>query len=107
MMSAIDSIKKDKSLTQPVLLVFILSGSIGGVVQETFAIIDHRPVQIKSSDFFSAIETLFASFYTFNLKYPTSLSQVYGFFELLFGIPSTVTVTTGMRSLYSRISSES
>jgi hypothetical protein len=72
MMDAIDCIKRDKMLTQPVILAFTQSGSMGAALHQLFVVIDFRPVELKTSEMFSALEMLFASFFTFNSLQYTS-----------------------------------
>ena len=101
-MDDIDRIKRDKMLTQPVILAFTQSGSMGATLHQLFVVIDFRPVELKNSDMFSALEMLFA-FNAFNLSYPSSLIQVYNFLELLFGLPPSAKIATVVNHLYSRI----
>jgi hypothetical protein len=104
MTAAIERCKKDTSLTQPVLLAFTRSGGMGSTLHQMYIIVDYRPIERKSPDVFSAIEMLFSSFYASNLDYPDSITHIYGFLEMLFGLPSTVNTSTAVNYLISRIS---
>jgi hypothetical protein len=103
MIDAINRIKRDKMLTQPVILAFTQTGSMGATMHQLFVVIDFRPVELKTSEIFSALEMLFASYFTFNLRYPSSLTQVYSFLELLFSLPPSAKIATAVNHLYSRI----
>lgn len=104
MLEAINSIKMDKTLTQPVILAFTLAGVLGEPIKELFVIIDYNPVEIPNANTIAALEMLFASFYAFNLKYPPSLNPVFAFLELLFKVKPTLKSSTTVADLYARIS---
>lgn len=76
--------KTEKDLTQPYILAYTADGDYGIPVQ-CFLIMDYQKIQI-GGNITKALESLFMSFYSFNLQYPPSLSNTYQVLELLFGL---------------------
>lgn len=76
--------KKDKELTQPYLLALTADGGVAVPVQ-TFLILDYQKVDI-GGNITKALETLFMCYYAFDARYPDSLTNVYQFLQLLFGL---------------------
>ena len=52
---------------------------------QIFLVLDHRAMPINGNTTV-AVETLFSSYWVFNVDYPSSLKPIYLFMELLFGV---------------------
>uniref|UniRef100_A0A914X662 Uncharacterized protein n=1 Tax=Plectus sambesii TaxID=2011161 RepID=A0A914X662_9BILA len=103
MYAALDALKKEKDVTQPCILAFTQTGSMGGKLCDIFVIVDAVSIMIPDVNVSVSVETLFASFFTFNLSYPPSLCGVYSLFEMLFGVMPSIKSTLAVADLYSRI----
>ena len=77
-MHEIDEILSQKKHNQPILILFDN--------QQIFLKLDHQYCLINSNSITYAIDLLFKSFWTFNVKYPDEASYFYYFVELIFGI---------------------
>ena len=104
MMTVINGIQKDASLKQPVILAFTQSSGMDAKVSQMFVSLIIVPLKSESRTCSPFLDMLFASFFTFNLTYPASLTQVYGFLEALFELPLTVKLTSAANHLLFRIS---
>uniref|UniRef100_A0A914US01 Uncharacterized protein n=1 Tax=Plectus sambesii TaxID=2011161 RepID=A0A914US01_9BILA len=87
MFAALETLKKEKGVTQPCVLAFTQTGDMGGKLSDLFVIVDAVPIFIPGSNVSVSVETLFASFFAFNLSYPPSLYGVYSLLEMLFNVP--------------------
>lgn len=75
---------KTEEVTQPYLLAFTADGQVS-IPMQIFLILDYEKIEI-SGNITKALETLFMSFYAFNLEYPSCLCNMYQVLELLFGL---------------------
>ena len=103
MYAALEALKKENGVTQPCILAFTQTGSMGGKLCDMFVIIDAVPIMIADANVSVSVETLFASYFVFNLSYPPSLCGVYSLFEMLFGVTPLIKSTSAVADLYSRI----
>uniref|UniRef100_A0A914WI78 Uncharacterized protein n=1 Tax=Plectus sambesii TaxID=2011161 RepID=A0A914WI78_9BILA len=99
MFAALEALKKEKGVTQPFILAFIQTGSIGGKLCDMFVIVDAVPIMIADANVSVSVEILFASYFVFNLSYPPSLCDVYSLFEILFGVTPAIKSTSIRASL--------
>uniref|UniRef100_A0A914V1H7 Acetyl-CoA carboxylase n=1 Tax=Plectus sambesii TaxID=2011161 RepID=A0A914V1H7_9BILA len=101
MYAALEALKKEKGVTQPCILAFTQTGSMGGKLCDMFVIFDAVPIAISDANVSVSVETLFASFFAFNLSYPPSLCGVYSLFEMLFGVMPSIKSTLAVADIYS------
>uniref|UniRef100_A0A914VYF9 Uncharacterized protein n=1 Tax=Plectus sambesii TaxID=2011161 RepID=A0A914VYF9_9BILA len=105
MYAALEALKKEKGVTQPCILAFTQTGSMGGKLCDMFVIVDAVPIMIADANVSVSVEILFASYFVFNLSYPPSLYGVYSLLEMLYNVPPTIKSNSAVADLYSRINS--
>uniref|UniRef100_A0A914XRL0 Uncharacterized protein n=1 Tax=Plectus sambesii TaxID=2011161 RepID=A0A914XRL0_9BILA len=94
MFAALEALKKEKGVTQPCILAFTQTKSIRWKLCDLFVIVDAVPIAISDANVSVSVETLFASFFAYNLSYPSSLCGMYSLLEMLFGVSPTIKSTS-------------